>query len=840
MRLLKAGIIAILSACVALGAASAAFAYPADLTDPRTCADCHGREADESTETVAPTRKGPHGGYTAGTRKCATCHSVHDAPAGGVLLLPAATVKATCETCHDGTGGAGVYGVVKARTDMEQPAASHRVEATSTIPGGDGDTGGSAIGTFSGQGGTLTCSDCHSPHDSNTVEPFTGDRLRASVTSDTVYAAEKTNRLLKQMPSSAETSVSVYGAGWCATCHKGRVGQHGEDSGLMQSHPVMDSDEEYFYDNVQVVAGFDTTETAIGELGQDNRGYVMPIVDDPEVDPRPAPLCQQCHEDARDVGPRERGGEPMLSEDQTFTVNAYASMPSDETTDNPRFQVFPHESDVEYFLVRPVAETVDESRTPTYQLCLNCHSLRHDVPEEYLTCAEAGCHDQGDAIDIHQIRDTANGCACHTQTEVELSFACGDCHAPHADKHGSSPAPEWIQLYDRHEDNLPGTPENNYFSVEAECSMCHNVGDISALHANNCSTCHPAPRDSLVPEWGLGCSQGGCHEVYHADTLDAHYYTDQPLDDPATCTPCHDMSDPNWALRPNFCLNCHAAPDAPLTTLSDWRDEPYVGPAVVTFSTADADGKIGIGTTYYRIDDGPVTAGRSARMDEPGTYVLQYWSKNQYGAVEAPVNEVTVVVEADTEPPVTTTSDVTAGATYYATKTIRFNATDNSFLGPETTYYELYLAGTLVQSDTGTQLTVQPPATGTADYILHYWSVDHSGNVEERNSVSFAMAGGTATIRLIWGLEQDGDPPVGPPPADAEAWWRITRGSLVIEGSSQGWMPGGWDGVDDVTVDISATPYSVSVWWDEGYGEEDPKTGSLLVTEPGEIYRFWY
>ncbi|MFU8891114.1 MAG: cytochrome c3 family protein, partial [Anaerosomatales bacterium] len=421
MRLLKAGIIAILSACVALGAASAAFAYPADLTDPRTCADCHGREADESTETVAPTRKGPHGGYTSGTRKCATCHSVHDAPAGGVLLLPAATVKATCETCHDGTGGAGVYGVVKARTDMEQPAASHRVEATSTIPGGDGDTGGSAIGTFSGQGGTLTCSDCHSPHDSNTVEPFTGDRLRASVTSDTVYAAEKTNRLLKQMPSSAETSVSVYGAGWCATCHKGRVGQHGEDSGLMQSHPVQDSDEEYFYDNVQVVAGFDTTETAIGELGQDNRGYVMPIVDDPEVDPRPAPLCQQCHEDARDVGPRERGGEPMLSEDQEFRAGSYfrpGVEESEEPTGNPRFQVFPHESDVEYFLVRPVTKPDEQSLS--YQLCLNCHSLRHDVPEEYQWCLE--CHTTGDAADIHETAEY--GClTCH---EVAPSGAAAE------------------------------------------------------------------------------------------------------------------------------------------------------------------------------------------------------------------------------------------------------------------------------------------------------------------------------------------------------------------------------------------------------------------------------
>jgi hypothetical protein len=77
-------------------------------------------------------------------------------------------------------------------------------------------------------------------------------------------------------------------------------------------------------------------------------------------------LCQQCHEDARNVGPNERGGEPMLSEDQTFTVSAYTPLPSEETTDNPQFQVFPHESNVEYFLVRPVEPAVEDTETPRY------------------------------------------------------------------------------------------------------------------------------------------------------------------------------------------------------------------------------------------------------------------------------------------------------------------------------------------------------------------------------------------------------------------------------------------------------------------------------------------
>ncbi len=101
-----------------LVAATPALAY--DELSPstgKTCVECHG--ADEgwtSTTTVEPTRKGPHGGYTTGTQKCATCHTIHMAPAGSVMLLPAATIKDTCNSCHDGTGGNGVYGVVEART----------------------------------------------------------------------------------------------------------------------------------------------------------------------------------------------------------------------------------------------------------------------------------------------------------------------------------------------------------------------------------------------------------------------------------------------------------------------------------------------------------------------------------------------------------------------------------------------------------------------------------------------------------------------------------------------------------------------------------------------------
>ncbi len=389
MKLAERVTIAALTTLAILSAASVAIAYPNELATypegvPRSeCVDCHGASEQgilnpgDDPDLLAARRKGPHGGYTTGTNKCQTCHFVHRAPAGGSKLLPGATIKATCESCHDGTGGRSVYGTIEARTG-QPPAAAHRVEdpGHTTIPGGDPSGGDNENPGLTGPGGTLTCSDCHSPHDANTVEPFTGDRLRASVSSETAYTL-KTNRLLRQVPTSAETTVAVYGTEWCASCHKGRIGGHDPAPGdpqQMQNHPVMQGDH-YYYDWLPVITGVGSYETTMGTLGQSNRGYVMP--DDPDAAPGPGPggskktalqdgwgpLCQQCHEDARAVGPTEGGANPTLTgAEQEFR----ATKPhGTEESDNPRFQVFPHESDAEYFLVRPAEDN---------SLCKNCHA----------------------------------------------------------------------------------------------------------------------------------------------------------------------------------------------------------------------------------------------------------------------------------------------------------------------------------------------------------------------------------------------------------------------------------------------------------------------------------
>lgn len=845
MIMAKAYKLCLLAVVAVFLTAAAAFAYPnPEATYPeglaRTdCADCHGREADEASDTVAATRKGPHGDYSAGTSKCQTCHYVHTAPAEGTLLLPGATVKATCESCHDGTGGRAVYGVVYARTGLE-PAATHSVETTRIVPGGD-PSGDDMERTFSGPNGTLTCVDCHSPHDTGTVEPFYGDRTRATAGSeDTTAGMVPTNRLLRQAPG-----VTEYGASWCASsCHAGRTVQHRPDSGLMQYHPVID-DDSFVYDSLPVVVSADSTETTMGRLGQSNTGYVMPFGEEgigsrSELQSDKAPLCQQCHEDARNVGPSERGGEPMLSEDQTFTVNAYASLPSEESTDNPGFQVFPHESDVEYFLVRPITKPDDESLS--HQLCLNCHSLRHDVPEEYEWCTD--CHDAGDAADIHEGSDM--GClACHTVNEpvefddadaVELmstesgpalTLDCGTCHTDHpVGDHGATSGSGTVILFDPYHEDL-GPPEGPWGAWVA-CGMCHGT-DISAVHGNRCVTCHPAALNAF-DTWDRTCQQSGCHPTYHEGSPAAHAEIE------ADCVACHQGGSPGAPLISDFCTNCHATFSAtnttPPVTVANVQGT-YTGPARIAFSV-EIDGKIGIGTTLYRLNGARVQAGSSVLVTQPGAYSLEYWSVDQNGNVEAPAKSALFTVGADTTPPVTTAPG--AQSEYFNTSpTINLVATDASSLGVKTTYY-MVNAGPV---QTGTRVSIPQPAAGTVvNYTVAFRSEDWSGNVEEWKSVSFTVASGNGIIRLVWGDSDISGPPGGG--AEVEEW-TVRRGShtgLVID---EGFAGGpGWSGVIDIAVPVHGTAYFVYIREGESSDWHETWIGNVSVKVPGEIVRVPY
>lgn len=359
------------------------------------CGTCHQFTDGHFPLTGEFSQSGPHGGYATTTKRCPACHTLHDADSS-FKLLEGATVKATCFTCHDGTQGYGVYGAIQARTGS--PAAGgHSVDTTSVVPGGDAASGGSAISTaFRGPNGTMTCSDCHSPHDSNTVAPFTGERVRIRAHEGPIYST----KLLKQKPSGASTATTVYGSDWCLGCHDGRG-----SGGTVHNHPV-DSKESttspYYYNYLAVyrTAGFPTdgqyesgvpvpltnAYARIGAVGNvlvtGNGGHTITTSPNwAEADfhsspwlmtyPRSplhaghAPICQQCHEDKRNCGTLSADGTTAnIIRDGLWGTDADGLQLHPTYLPNPRFQNFPHETEDPKLLV----ESGDD-------LCLNCHPM---------------------------------------------------------------------------------------------------------------------------------------------------------------------------------------------------------------------------------------------------------------------------------------------------------------------------------------------------------------------------------------------------------------------------------------------------------------------------------
>jgi len=659
----------VLAACILFAMASSVFAYPNELAgytgdEPRTeCVDCHSAsEVDilnpgSDPELIAATRKGPHGGYTTGTSKCQTCHSLHSASVDGTNLLPGETIKNTCESCHDGTGGTAVYGVIKARTGLES-ASAHRIEQTSTIPGGAAG-GGSLTGSFMGPGGTLTCSDCHSPHDTETVEPFTGDRLRSSVASDTAYAV-KTNRLLRQAPTGSETTATAYGAGWCATCHAGRLVQHGPDAGPLEDHPVM-QDDTYTYDNLPVVTGVGALTTTLGALGQSNRGYVMPgpTLSEPTqktaLQEGAAPLCQQCHEDKRDTGPTARFTNPTLKNaGQEFLVTQPDGL---SATDNPRFQVFPHESDAENLVVREPAPT------EPWSLCLNCHSLVHDATpgSGYVEVFNA----KHDSASYNSDGITAACTTCHVAKLLPVhDNQCVTCHSSPYDTLGGAWA-NGCQQGGCHA-TYHGGPYNAHWDAydNDSCETCHPWSTWWPT-TTQCMACHASPSSVAAPVTTSNAlaSYTGAGRIDFQLTkggkaaIGTTYYR---LDGGATIASSSALvSTPGthtiefWSVDQNglteaphkfatFAVTSDVTP--PVTTSN--AQTTYYQSAYITLTAVDTS-TAGVKQTNYRLNGGATKTGTAVSVPgTPGTipYTLQFWSEDWSGNVEATKTVIFTVI----------------------------------------------------------------------------------------------------------------------------------------------------------------------------------------------------
>jgi len=347
---------ALLVVAVVLALPSLAFGYwhsdpnlpPANTREVRgaetyVCADCHvtWTDGDDDGDTDIE-GAGPHGYYRTDTNKCRMCHAVHKAPAASIMLLPAATIQAACFTCHDATGAQGVYSGIVDRGGVVK--ADHSIDTTTHVPGGSADLPG-----------MLTCTSCHTVHRATTMAGFRTDRHLP-----TGGGAKYSNALLRDdVGGKARGTYTTYSSDWCAGCHDQR---HGGTA--VVNHPVEASKtadplfEPFDYGRVATVV--DPTDAGSGTevyadqagaegtgLGFWNLGYVMPWPRTPEQTGH-APVCMQCHEDARAVG----------------SVGAVVDFPAEQPRTGQLDFAFPHQTTSEHLLV----EEHDD-------LCLNCHPL---------------------------------------------------------------------------------------------------------------------------------------------------------------------------------------------------------------------------------------------------------------------------------------------------------------------------------------------------------------------------------------------------------------------------------------------------------------------------------
>jgi hypothetical protein len=306
---------------------------------------------------------------------------------------------------------------------------------------------------------------------------------------------------------------------------------------------------------------------------------------------------------------------------------------------------------------------------------------------------------------------------------------CAVCHAipsGHVSPHASPGLSGRVELFTADHQGA-GT----HIGIDADCGMCHDLSNISAIHGDRCSKCHPSPRNSFTT-WNKGCQQGGCHTTYHTRAAAGHVRVGEESYQNG-CLGCHDSN--TWAVSLAKCGNCHALVDhvAPVTSADALTS--YVGPATVKLSAADlpSPGGSGVAHTYCVIDGGERREGALITVAQPASgtaaHTIRYWSVDNAGNSES-TKTASFTVTADLTPP-STTSD--ARASYSGPARVTLTATDNGTAKP-TTYYVLDGGATT----TGTVVAVSPPSAGYVTHTLEFWSVDGAGNVEApRKTVTF-------------------------------------------------------------------------------------------------------
>lgn len=457
---------------------------------------------------------------------------------------------------------------------------------------------------------------------------------------------------------------------------------------------------------------------------------------------------------------------------------------------------------------------------------------------------------------------------------------CSDCHRDgdnwlpiHNGPHPSSPPGGWVQLfYDTDHDDAGWRGDKPYFDIAVDCSTCH-TSDLRAIHANDCFTCHDKPEyESVIAKdeygnsnWTGGCGQ--CHQDYHENSVPAHFPWESAWNGSQDCNVCHDG--PTWNVTQSNCNNCHASygpgDTTPPVTITNAK-ATYIGPAIIDFSIRDntvnpvplLTQQVGMGRTFYQLDNGPELAGSDVFVDGVGSHVLEYYSVDQSGNTESTLKSTSFTIIADTNAPVTT---LNAQNSYTnISPTITFTAEDDGELGVKETYCSIN-GGTPVAG--GSSVTIPKPST-TTTYELTCWSVDYSGNIEPvdaHNTKSITInVIANAPLTLIWWNSDTTGSPCPSNDYDAAAFWKIERvntvtGTTTLVKNWNGswnnppayascWNGNNWSGINTENLLVTSGPYkykvSVKVWYNEEGFADQWESPPYLITLPagGAVLRY--
>lgn len=243
-----------------------------------------------------------------------------------------------------------------------------------------------------------------------------------------------------------------------------------------------------------------------------------------------------------------------------------------------------------YFVVDPTtvpAATLHAIHTQTNWVEAQLGATRPQCSQCHAPASCYSCHPQQPAHGQHggttgPVVKQSTGTMILTQA---VSCLSGDCHPASSASLPAFADPSCVPCHDAAPDR---TQPHGYETVDhvadddvvegIACSACHAL-DVKTEHdkassssaGDDCSTCHPTPRDTIADAWDQSCVTAGCHTVsssapFHATATSAHAIV------PAgqICTDCHGGTDlgsihASATLEPGkaSCLVCHDATSTP-------------------------------------------------------------------------------------------------------------------------------------------------------------------------------------------------------------------------------------------------------------------------------------